>query len=187
MPVERLWAAWRAEYVSSVGTGPPEPPAGDGAPSVSGALGAGSATVAGCVFCAILAGGSSDEEAHIVWSSDLIVAILNAYPYASGHLLVMPRRHVRELEELTDPERGGLWDAVHDAVAAVKRGYGPDGVNLGVNLGRAAGAGIPGHLHVHVVPRWTGDTNFMTSAAEVRVLPEALSVSWQRLRTAWDA
>ena len=121
----------------------------------------------------------------MLWSSETMVAILNAYPYSSGHLLVMPRRHARELEDLTREEAAHLWEAVHDSVAAVKAAYRPDGLNLGVNLGRAGGAGIPAHLHVHVVPRWIGDTNFMTATAEVRVLPEALPVSWKRLRAAW--
>jgi ATP adenylyltransferase len=114
-----------------------------------------------------------------------MVAMLNAYPYSSGHLLVMPRRHVRELEDLTGDEAMALWQAVHRSAAALKAAYQPEGLNLGVNLGRAAGAGIPAHLHVHVVPRWIGDTNFMTTAAGVRVLPEALAVTWQRVRAAW--
>ena len=117
----------------------------------------------------------------------MTAAVLNAYPYTSGHVLVMPRRHVRELGDLTSEEAAGLWAAVHKGVAAVKAAYHPDGLNLGLNLGRAAGAGIPAHLHVHIVPRWLGDTNFMTATAEVRVLPEALPVSWQRLRAAWGS
>jgi ATP adenylyltransferase len=145
-----------------------------------------SAPAAGdCAFCAILDAPGTDEQRHVVWASDVVVAMLNAYPYSSGHVLVMPRRHVRELEELTADEEARLWEAVHRGVAALKAAYRPDGLNLGLNLGRAAGAGIPGHLHVHVVPRWLGDTNFMTTAAGVRVLPEALDVSWQRVRTAW--
>jgi ATP adenylyltransferase len=99
--------------------------------------------------------------------------------------MVLPIRHVSGLEELEPEEATELWRGVHDAVAAVKAAYAPEGLNLGVNLGRAAGAGIPAHLHVHIVPRWIGDTNFMTSIANVRVLPETLSDSWARLRTAW--
>jgi ATP adenylyltransferase len=138
-----------------------------------------------CAFCAILAAPGADEARHVVWSCESMVVMLNAYPYSSGHLLVMPRRHVQDLEELTVAEAAGLWQTVQRGVAALKVAYRPDGLNLGLNLGRAAGAGIPGHLHVHVVPRWLGDTNFMTTAAGVRVLPEALGVTWQRVRAAW--
>jgi len=138
-----------------------------------------------CVFCGLLAADVSDEERLVVWRGERCVAMLNAYPYASGHLLVMPSRHVRELDGLAAEEAGEMWSAVHDAVAALGAAYAPDGCNLGVNLGRAAGAGIPGHLHVHVVPRWIGDTNFMTTSASTRVLPEALPDSWRRLRSAW--
>jgi ATP adenylyltransferase len=177
---------------SGAGAGEPAPRAalvnGDaGEPAPGAALNGDAPSANDCVFCAIVASSESDEERYVVWSSDTIVALLNAYPYASGHLLVMPRRHVRELEELTSAEASQLWQAVHDAAAAVKVAYRPEGLNLGVNLGRAAGAGIPAHLHVHVVPRWIGDTNFMTAAAEVRVLPEALPVTWKRIRSAWES
>jgi len=161
--LDHLWAGWRSSYVGSSGA------------AVDGE----------CVFCSVLHGSGSDEERHIVWSGDGTVAMLNTYPYASGHLLVMPRRHVRALEELTADEAAGLWQAAHAAVAALKVAYRPEGFNLGVNLGRAAGAGIPEHLHVHVVPRWLGDTNFMTTSAGARVLPEALGSTWQRVRAAW--
>ena len=120
-----------------------------------------------------------------MWRSPGVAAILNAYPYGSGHVLVMPTRHVGDLAEVGGAERAALWDAVHDAVAAVTAAYHPGGVNVGANLGRAAGAGIPGHLHVHVLPRWEGDTNFMTSVAETRVLPEPLSETWRKLRASW--
>jgi ATP adenylyltransferase len=182
--LERLWAGWRAEYVSTFG----EEGAGTAA-----AVGAGVAPNGSghgeerCVFCAIAASTAPDSERYVIWSNETMICVLNAYPYASGHVLVMPRRHVRELEELSGEEAAGLWAAVHDSVAAVKTAYSPDGLNLGLNLGRAAGAGIPAHLHVHVVPRWIGDTNFMSATAEVRVLPEALPVSWQRLRAAWES
>jgi ATP adenylyltransferase len=190
---DHLWAGWRASYIDSFGTATAPPPAegagSDGAPA-TGADAAlnGSAAAEGaprCVFCEIVAAEGSDEERMIVWSGEDVVAVLNAYPYASGHVMVMPRRHARELEDLTVDEASELWRAVHAGVAAQKAAYHPDGINLGLNLGRAAGAGIPAHLHVHIVPRWLGDTNFMTSVAGVRVLPEPLPVSWQRLHAAW--
>jgi ATP adenylyltransferase len=178
--LERLWAGWRAEYV-----GLTDPVAEDGVPL--GTPNAAGPAGERCVFCAICASTAPDEERSVVWSSGTTAVVLNAYPYASGHILVMPRRHVRELEELTGEEADGLWAAVRHGVVALKGAYHPDGLNLGLNLGQAGGAGIPAHLHVHVVPRWLGDTNFMTATAEVRVLPEALPVSWQRLRTAWGS
>ncbi|MFZ0173350.1 MAG: HIT domain-containing protein [Acidimicrobiales bacterium] len=189
MSLEHLWAGWRAAYVTSTdasldGGECPEPATTAGATALPATNGGGEVDQR-CVFCAIVSSPAPDEDRYVVWSSDTMVAILNAYPYATGHLLVMPRRHVQDLEELRGEEASCLWEAVHASVSAVRAAYRPDGLNLGVNLGRAAGAGIPAHLHVHVVPRWLGDTNFMTAAADVRVLPEALPVSWKRLRAAW--
>jgi ATP adenylyltransferase len=145
----------------------------------------GRTSAAECVFCAIVASTDSVEDRLIIHEGDLVVVLLNAYPYASGHLMVMPRRHVRDLEELTAEEEAELWPAVRRGVSALKAAYQPDGCNVGLNLGRAGGAGIPGHLHVHAVPRWVGDTNFMTVTASVRVLPESLPDSARRLRAAW--
>ncbi len=113
--------------------------------------------------------------------------MVNIFPYTSGHLMVMPCRHVGDLSALTDDEAAALMAMTRQATAAVQAAYAPDGINVGINLGRAAGAGVPGHLHVHVVPRWTGDTNFMTSVAETRVMPEPLSQTFERLHGAWPA
>jgi ATP adenylyltransferase len=168
--LERLWAGWRSEYIESV--------SGKTAPGDDE-----------CVFCRILASGEPDDVTHIVWRdpSGLAFAILNAYPYASGHLMVMPTRHVGELEALSAEESRAIWDGLSRAVVALKAAYGPDGLNLGANLGRSAGAGVPGHFHIHALPRWFGDTNFMTSVADARVLPEALSVTGKKVRSAWPA
>lgn len=166
--LDRLWAGWRSEYIESV-SGKPPPKADN------------------CVFCNLLSSGEPDEVTYIVWRhpGGLAFAILNAYPYASGHLMVMPTRHVGELEAMTSEESKAVWEGLTQAVLALKSAYGPDGLNIGANLGRSAGAGIPGHFHMHVVPRWTGDTNFMTSVANARVLPEALSVTAEKVRAAW--
>jgi len=126
-----------------------------------------------------------DEESYVIHRGPTCFAVLNAYPYSSGHLMVLPRRPAAGLGDLTAAEYDELWATVRDAVAAVEAAFQPGGVNVGLNLGRAAGAGIPGHLHVHVVPRWSGDTNFTTTVANVRVLPEALVDSWARVRDAW--
>ena len=138
------------------------------------------------LFEAIDASGLPDEETFVVHRGPKCLALLNAYPYTSGHLLVMPRRAVAALAELTDDEHAALWSMVRDAVAAVEAAYSPGGVNVGLNQGAAAGAGVPGHLHVHVLPRWSGDTNFMTTTADTRVLPEALGETWRRLVEAWS-
>ncbi len=165
--MDRMWAGWRSSYVAAAGNG-----------ALAGE---------GSVFRRILDSGLPDDETHVVWRGDLVFAILNAFPYTSGHLLVMPYREVGELESLTPEEERELWASVRAAVLAVKAAYSPQGVNVGLNLGEAAGAGIPSHLHVHVLPRWNADSNFMTSVAEVRVLPESLGDSWAKLRAAWPA
>ncbi|MGC8513392.1 MAG: HIT family protein [Acidimicrobiales bacterium] len=178
--LDRLWAGWRSSYIESVTSAP-------GGRATSGESSGDSDSEAGCVFCAILASGEDDEATHVLWrhGSGLAVAILNAYPYCSGHLMVMPARHVASPELLDAAEAGALWEGTSSAVSAVRAAYKPDGLNLGANLGRAGGAGVPGHLHVHVLPRWDGDTNFMTSVADTRVLPEPLDVSAGKLRRSW--
>ena len=137
------------------------------------------------LFEAIEASGLRDEETFVVHRGSKCLALLNAYPYTSGHLLVVPRRAVAALAELTEDEHAALWSTVRDAVAAVEAAYLPGGVNVGLNQGAAAGAGVPSHLHVHVLPRWSGDTNFMTATADTRVLPEALGETWRRLVEVW--
>ncbi|MCU1503737.1 MAG: hypothetical protein JWM12_3091 [Ilumatobacteraceae bacterium] len=139
----------------------------------------------GSVFTRILRSGLSDEEAYIVHRSTHVFAILNAFPYNPGHLMVVPYRAVATLEDLDADEAADLWPTVTAAVVTMKAEYRPGGVNVGLNLGRSAGGSISDHLHVHVVPRWTGDGNFMTSIANARTLPEPLIESAHRLRTAW--
>ena len=163
MTLERLWAGWRSEYVE------------------------GAATAEGCVFCNILSSGEPDERIYIVRRDECCAVVLNAYPYTSGHLMVMPVRHVGELEELDASEAAGLWRDLASAVRALKTAYSPDGMNVGANLGRSAGAGVPGHFHLHCVPRWNGDTNFMTTLAETRTLPEALPATYDKVKKAWPA
>jgi ATP adenylyltransferase len=175
--LERLWAGWRHAYVSGldegIDVGAPGAPPDDGDGRT--------------LFEVLADGGHPDDQTHVVHRGATCFAVMNAYPYTTGHLMVLPRRAVADLSGLTDDEHDELWATVRDAVVAVNTAFEPGGVNIGVNLGRAAGAGIPGHLHVHVVPRWSGDTNFTTTVANVRVLPEALGESWRRLREAWPA
>jgi ATP adenylyltransferase len=167
MSLEQLWAGWRREYVASASEADRRSAEGE------------------CVFCRLAASGPPSPDSGVVWRGELTFAVLNAYPYASGHLLVMPVRHAPELEGLTEPESADLWVATRRALAAITAAYDPDALNMGANLGRAAGAGIPGHVHLHVLPRWSGDTNFMTSVVGVRVMPESLIDSWKRLHGAW--
>jgi ATP adenylyltransferase len=132
----------------------------------------------GCFLCA-------PEERLLVARGQRTVVVLNRFPYSSGHLLVAPARHVGELAELEDDEALEVHRQATAALAALRAEYAPDGFNLGWNLGRAAGAGLVDHVHLHVVPRWSGDTNFMPVLADVKVLPEHLDATKARLATAW--
>jgi len=166
--LDRLWNPWRNAYVTSGASS--EYLRGDPAESV---------------FSRILASGLPDEETHIVWRGRYCFAILNAFPYTSGHVMVLPYRQIADLDALDQDETLELWAAVTKVTQAIKTAYQPDGLNVGINLGRAAGGSISEHLHVHALPRWIGDGNFMTAIAETRTLPEALSVSATKIRAAW--
>lgn len=134
----------------------------------------------GCIFCRALAS-SDDRKALILLRRPLAFLILNAFPYTPGHLMAALTRHVGTLGEATPDELSQAMAMVQAAIRALDRGYHPDGYNIGVNQGRVAGAGVEGHLHIHVVPRWNGDTNFMPVLGEVRVLPESLDATYDRL------
>jgi len=170
--IERLWNGWRNAYVTSAG-------AAGGVRSDDATSGRGS------VFSRILRSGLSDDETYIVFRGKETFAILNAFPYAVGHVLVLPYREVSELEELTDSETADLWATVTDAVRALKAAYRPEGLNVGINLGKPAGGSVSQHLHVHVLPRWSGDVNFMAVVANTRTLPEALVDTAAKVRAAW--
>ncbi len=164
MGLERLWADWRSAYVAGAGAGTTS---GDG-----------------CVMCN-LASAADDAEALVLERTPETITVMNLYPYGSGHLMVAPVRHVPAFDDLSDAENVAIARAQVRAIRAVRLAYTPEGLNVGANLGRAAGAGIPGHLHVHVLPRWSGDTNFMTSIGEARVLPEGLRTGYDKLKSAW--
>jgi ATP adenylyltransferase len=157
-----LWAPWRLEYVRQADE------------------------LEGCVFCAEAAGELGDE-ALLVHRGSSAIALLNKYPYSSGHLMAAPVRHVGSFSELSDEEALEIHGLARSGIAALERVYGPDGFNLGWNLGRVAGAGIVDHVHLHVVPRWSGDTNFMPVLADLKVIPEHLLETRDRLRDAWSA
>lgn len=156
--MERLWSPWRNEYVTTAGS-----------------------SEGGCVFCDHLAE-NDDAKAHILWRGAHVFVILNAYPYNTGHVMIAPLRHVGELGDLSAEERAELMETSNRSVAIIKETMNADGFNVGINLGSAGGAGIPDHLHMHVVPRWGGDTNFMTTVGDTKVLPEMLADTDSKLR-----
>jgi diadenosine tetraphosphate (Ap4A) HIT family hydrolase len=134
-----------------------------------------------------LRSGLDDTETHIVHRGETVFAIMNAHPYAPGHLLVLPYRQIALLEDLGADEERELWAVVRGATVALRASHRPDALNIGINMGGAAGGSIAEHLHVHVVPRWAGDTNFMTVVAETRTLPEPLDESASKIRRHWPA
>ena len=140
----------------------------------------------GCVFCAIVAEDGSGED-RILARSDVAFVTLAKYPYNPGHLLVLPVRHTGELEDLTAQESADIATLMQRSIRAIRDEADPAGFNVGVNLGRVAGAGIPEHLHWHIVPRWPGDTNFMPVVGETRVLPELLAETFAKLKRRFDA
>lgn len=152
--MERLWSPWRLSYVTGAGR------------------------AAGCVFCEQ---GESREALTLVRGTRSYV-ILNLYPYNSGHLMVVPDRHIGSLADATSEELADMMAFVRDGEMALTEAYSPQGINVGMNLGRPAGAGIADHLHMHLVPRWTGDTSFISVIGNVRVLPEGLDDTAARLR-----
>jgi len=137
--------------------------------------------VEGCFLCDLPADG--DDEGHFILTrSERSFAIMNVFPYNTGHTMVAPFRHVGELEDVTVDEMADMMGLVQRLVAATKDAMEPDAFNIGMNLGRAAGAGVPGHLHVHVVPRWAGDTNFMPVLSDTKVMPESIEDTYEKLR-----
>lgn len=142
----------------------------------------------GCIFCEFPAAPESDDRRNlVVHRSAEAFTCLNRYPYNSGHLMVIPRAHVSDLSLLEPAAFAGLHEELRRAVAVVGEVLRPEGMNVGMNLGRAGGAGIADHLHWHVVPRWVGDNNFMPVLADQRVVPEALDATWERLRAGFGA
>jgi len=165
--MERLWAGWRMEYV---------------APKKR----SGRKSKASCLFCDV-AGRKPADRNLVLETTPLTLVMLNLYPYNVGHVMVAPRRHLAKPAGLTPEEAADVNAWVGRVVEALRREYRPHGFNLGANLGRVSGAGVPGHLHWHIVPRWNGDTNFMPVLAGTKVLPEALDRTYRRLKKALAA
>lgn len=165
--LENLWAGWRKEYLISANSHNYKDDFGK------------------TLFESIDQSELSDQETFVIERRALTMLLLNAYPYNSGHLLIVPRRSVKTLAELSSEEHESLWKMVTDATKVLQEVFSPDGINIGLNQGESAGAGVPNHLHVHVVPRWSGDTNFTTVTANTRVMPEALIDTWTRISEVW--
>ncbi len=142
-------------------------------------------TSVACVFCNVQAQ-SNDPENLIVFRGQKAFVILNRYPYTSGHLLVVANSHLPSIEDLDVETRSEMMELVTTSMRVIRKVYQPEAFNLGANIGEAAGAGIAGHVHLHIVPRWGGDTNFMSALAETRVLPEELKETYRRIRDTWS-
>jgi len=186
--MDRLWTPWRYNYITGA-----TPEARKGVPQE---LSAWPGEDQGCVFCNLIrsvewgiqaADGNTEpaeRAGRIIARLSTCFVCLNAFPYSSGHLLLMPYRHTDSLAKLSPEEAAELIHAAQWIETALREVYHPDGLNLGLNLGEAAGAGVANHLHLHMLPRWFGDTNFMAVTAETRVLPEMLETTWERVRKA---
>ena len=135
----------------------------------------------GCILCEALRQ-DNDEANYILFRGEKNFIIMNSYPYNPGHLMIAPYRHIASLEELTDEELHEHFDIVSRSIKVLRQAFSPSGFNLGINIGEVAGAGIEGHVHTHIVPRWQGDTNFMPVISDVRVVPEALAETYQKLK-----
>ena len=161
--MDYLWTPWRYAYITTATKSTPADQ---------------------CIFCELPK--LPDEKALIVHRAEHCFIILNSFPYTSGHVMVVPFAHLDELQKLPQAAASEMMSLSQKMESALRQVYSPDGINVGMNIGRAAGAGVAGHIHMHVVPRWVGDTNFMTVAGESRVLPEALDETYRKIRAALD-
>lgn len=155
-----LWSPWRYDYIT----------------------GSGGAKASSCVFCDILDNSASDDDQFILKRAEFNFVILNRYPYGPGHLLIVPFSHVSELDRADKRTTDEMMDLMKRAQTALGQVYTPDGFNLGMNLGKGAGAGVAGHLHMHVLPRWSGDVNFMATIGQTRTIPETLATTYEKLK-----
>jgi len=157
--MDYLWTPWRYAYVSTA------------------------EKTTGCIFCDLVKAGD-DEKVHIVYRGRHCYLILNTFPYTPGHTMIVPYAHLDELQKLPAEAAHEMMDLSQRMETVLRQLYDPDGVNLGMNIGKAAGAGVAGHIHMHVLPRWVADANFISVVGETRILPETLEVTWKRMREA---
>jgi ATP adenylyltransferase len=191
--MERLWTPWRYEYVTkSNRTGLP------GVPEALSAWPGPADADRSCVFCNMIAAvdyavehgmaaAEAEKAAGLLVRGRSCFLCLNAFPYSTGHILIVPYRHVDSLAALPSADAGEMMSLAQQVESVLRVVYHPSGLNFGLNLGQAGGAGIAEHIHMHVLPRWVGDTNFMTAIADTRVLPEALDTTWHKIRDAWGS
>jgi len=158
---QNLWAPWRMTYLRSLQQ---------------------ETTDGGCFLCRYWELPGSDAENHVLWRTSSSFVVMNRFPYANGHLMIAYARHKADLADLTDEELADMARATRDGVQVLRRTLSPHGFNIGYNVGQCSGAGLPGHLHAHIVPRWTGDTNFMAVIGDARVIPESLDAAYAELR-----
>ncbi len=187
--MDRLWTPWRYSYITRT-----DPQARTGVPAALNAWPPSDDVDKHCVFCNMIAAvdyaiahgmpqEDAEQAAHIVYRGKHCFICLNAYPYSTGHVLIVPYEHLDSLAALPQATAQEFIHLAQRIEVALRAIYRPGGLNMGLNLGEAAGAGIAGHIHLHALPRWSGDTNFMTVTAETRVLPEPLDVTWAKLRS----
>jgi ATP adenylyltransferase len=160
--MDYLWTPWRYAYVSTAEKAP------------------------GCIFCDLLKLGD-DAKARIVHRAQYCFVILNTYPYTPGHVMIVPYAHLDELQKLPAEAAHEMMDLSQRMEGVLRTLYKPDGLNLGMNIGKAAGAGVAGHIHMHALPRWVADANFMSVVGETRILPESLDITYERIRNALEA
>ena len=165
--MDTLWAPWRMAYINS------------DEKSMSVAVGPNADT--DCFLCQAVFDEQNDRQRHVLRRTERTISVLNKFPYNNGHLLVAPRCHCGRLDGLTESEKLELVQEIDRWVGILEKTMNPNGFNVGLNLGHAAGAGLPGHLHWHIVPRWNGDTNFMTSIGSAKVIPQSLDALWEIL------
>ncbi len=163
MSLRRLWAVWRMPYIKLIASRGNEE----------------------CIFCTLPSAGR-DEENFILYRSSYCFIIMNKYPYNPGHLMVAPYRHVASLDELTEEEALDMWRLIRISMLALRKAMNPEGFNIGANIGKAAGAGFEGHVHIHIVPRWKGDTNFMPVISNTKVVSDALRNTYYELKEALE-
>ena len=161
--MDRLWTPWRYDYIK-------------------GASGEKTGDSSFCIFCTLRDATEEDERSFVLHRARYNYVVLNIYPYISGHLLIVPYEHTADLDTAAKQTTDELMDLAKRCQTALRETYHPQGFNLGMNLGQAAGAGVAGHIHLHIMPRWAGDSNFMSTVAETRVIPEDLTTTYNRLR-----
>ncbi len=160
--MDLLWSPWRYDYIT-------------------GDVSKDNGESVGCVFCTILRSSADDKEKFILYRAEHNFVILNVYPYITGHLMVVPFEHLANLDDLSTSASNEMTDLTKRSQGILREVYRPEGFNIGINIGKAAGAGVAGHLHQHILPRWTGDPNFMTSIGQTRTIPEDLNVTFEKL------